>query len=60
MSRINFTRVVLGGLLTGFVINLGEFLLNEVLFVKQMEEIVQRLNIQRPGRVSSSSALQLP
>lgn len=49
MSKINFTRVLLGGLLTGFIINLGEFLLNEVLFVKQMEEMVRRLNIERPG-----------
>ena len=49
MKRINFGRVLLGGLVTGFIINLGEFLLNEVLFVKEMEEMVRRLNIQRPG-----------
>ena len=49
MSRINLTRVILGGLLTGFIINLGEFLLNEVFFVKEMEEMTRRLNIARPG-----------
>ena len=40
---------MLGGLLTGVIINLGEFLLNEVFFVKEMEEMVRRLNITRPG-----------
>ena len=35
--------------MAGFVLNLGEFILNEVLFVKQMEEIMQRLNTPRPG-----------
>lgn len=49
MSRINKVRVILGGLVAGFVLNLGEFILNEVLFVKQMEEIIQRLNTPRPG-----------
>lgn len=49
MSKINFTRVILGGLLTGFIINFAEFLLNEVIFVKQMEEMTRRLNIERPG-----------
>jgi hypothetical protein len=49
MTNINFPRIILGGLLTGFIINVGEFLLNEVVFVKQMEEMVRRLNITRPG-----------
>lgn len=49
MSKINFTRVVLGGLLTGLIINFSEFLLNEVIFVKEMEEMTRRLNIARPG-----------
>lgn len=49
MSKINLNRVILGGLLTGLIINFGEFLLNEVIFVKQMEEMTRRLNIARPG-----------
>lgn len=49
MTNINFGRVILGGLLSGLVLNIGEFLLNEVIFVKQLEEMVARLNIQRPG-----------
>jgi hypothetical protein len=49
MSRINVVRVVLGGLLAGLVLNVGEFVLNEVLFVDKMEEIIRRLNTPRPG-----------
>jgi hypothetical protein len=49
MNNINFARVIMGGLIAGLVLNIGEFLLNEVVFVKQMEELVRRLNIARPG-----------
>lgn len=59
MSRINFGRVFLGGLVTGLVINIGEFLLNEVIFVKQMEEMVRRLNIERPGVTFIGAAVVL-
>jgi hypothetical protein len=49
MNNINFARVILGGLVAGLVLNIGEFLLNEVLFVKQMEDMFRRLNLPRPG-----------
>ncbi len=49
MNNINFGRVILGGLVAGLILNIGEFLLNEVVFVQQLEEMVKRLNIQRPG-----------
>ena len=49
MNNINFGRVILGGLVAGLVLNIGEFLLNEVLFVRQMEEMFQRMNVPRPG-----------
>ena len=49
MNNINFGRVILGGLVAGLIINIGEFLLNEVVFVKQMEEMFRRLNLPRPG-----------
>lgn len=49
IANINFGRLILGGLVSGLVLNIGEFLLNEVIFVKQMEEMVARLHIQRPG-----------
>ena len=47
--NINFGRVILGGLVAGLIINIGEFLLNEVVFQKQMEELLARLNTPRPG-----------
>ncbi len=49
MNNINFGRVLLGGLVAGLILNVGEFLLNEVVFVKQMEEMVRRLGTARPG-----------
>ena len=57
--RINFKRVVLGGLIAGIILNLGETLLNEVLLVKQMEETARRLHIERPGPVFISPAIFL-
>lgn len=38
MSNINTGRVVLGGLLAGLVLNIGEFVLNEVVLGAQMKE----------------------
>ena len=59
MNKINFVRVILGGLVTGLIINIGEFLLNEVIFVKQMEEMARRLNITRPGATFIGAAVGL-
>jgi hypothetical protein len=49
MTNINFGRVILGGLVAGLILNIGEFLLNDVVFIKQMEELFTRLNLARPG-----------
>lgn len=49
MNNINFGRVILGGLVAGLILNIGEYLLNEVFFVKQMEDMFRRLNLPRPG-----------
>jgi len=49
MNNINFGRVILGGLVTGLILNIGEFLLNEVVFKTQMEELLARMNTPRPG-----------
>jgi len=59
MNNINFGRVVLGGLLAGLVLNIGEYLLKEVIFVKRMEEMANRLNIARPGATFITSAVVL-
>jgi hypothetical protein len=44
MGRINYARVILGGLLAGLVINISEFLLNGVVFAKEMEDAMLALN----------------
>ena len=49
MGKINYGRAILGGLLAGLIINIGEFVLNEVLFKKQVEEMVRRHNLPTPG-----------
>ncbi|HEY3579466.1 MAG TPA: hypothetical protein VGK82_02945 [Pyrinomonadaceae bacterium] len=49
MSKINFGRVILGGLLAGLVLNIGEYLLNEVIFKQEMEETFRRLHVTPPG-----------
>jgi len=48
-NKVNYLRVLLGGLVAGLVINIGEYLLNEVVLVRQMEETFRRLSLPRPG-----------
>jgi hypothetical protein len=49
MGKINFGRVLLGGLVAGFVINIGEFLLNGVVLHSQMEADFKRMHLTPPG-----------
>ncbi|HEV2836674.1 MAG TPA: hypothetical protein VGW58_15235 [Pyrinomonadaceae bacterium] len=49
MTNINYGRVILGGLLAGLVLNIGEYLLNEVVFKQQMEEMFRKINVPPPG-----------
>ena len=49
MKGINLARVVLGGLLAGLVINIGESLFNAVLFAGDMEAAMARLNLPPVG-----------
>ena len=49
MNNINLGRVLLGGLLAGLVLNVGEFLLNDVVLGKQMREFFARYGIPEPG-----------
>ncbi len=45
MANINMGKVVLGGLVAGVVLNIGEALLNTVVLAKAMEEDFRRLNL---------------
>jgi len=49
MNKINFPRVLLGGLLAGLVMNVGEVLLNDVVVGAEMKTIFARLNVPEPG-----------
>ncbi len=49
MSKINFGRVLLGGLVAGVVLNFFEFLLNGVVLHGQMEADFKRMNLTPPG-----------
>jgi len=49
MGKINVGRVLLGGLLAGAVLNIGEFVLNGLLLAETMAEDFRRLNLPDPG-----------
>ena len=49
MSNLNTGRVVLGGLLAGLVLNIGEFVLNEVVLGNQMRSWFAQHNFKEPA-----------
>src|SRR5262245_26079041 len=50
MKKINLGRVLLGGLIAGVVLNIGEYLLNGVVFADEMKQDFQRLGLpSEPG-----------
>jgi hypothetical protein len=48
MNKINYRRVVLGGLLAGLVLNIGEFLLNDMVLSSQMKAFMAQHNFPEP------------
>ncbi len=51
MSRINLTRVILGGLLAGVVLVIGEYVVNELLLGDQWAAAMEALNLTRPSGI---------
>lgn len=49
MNNINLSRAILGGLVAGVVLNIGEFLLNDVVLGAQMKEFFRRFGLPEPG-----------
>jgi hypothetical protein len=49
MGKINWTRVILGGLVAGLIINVFEWLLNGVIIAKDMEAAMNALGRQVGG-----------
>ena len=46
---MNIGRILLGGLVAGVVINIGEFLLNEKVLAAQMKEMMAAHNMKQPA-----------
>lgn len=46
---MNYSRIILGGLVAGLILNIGEFLLNDVILGAQMKAEFARLNLADPG-----------
>ena len=46
---MNYGRVVLGGLLAGLVLNIGEFVLNDFVLGTQMKDFMTKHNFADPG-----------
>ena len=47
--KINFGRALLGGLVAGAILNIGEFLLNGKVLAAQMGEFFKRCGFPMPG-----------
>jgi hypothetical protein len=47
--KINFGRVLLGGLVAGIVLNIGEYILNDKVLGAQMKEYLAKHNFPTPG-----------
>jgi len=49
MNKINFGRVLLGGIVAGLLINIGEFVLNDLILGPHIEADMKRMGITPPG-----------
>ena len=49
MNRLDFGRVLLGGIVAGFILNIGEFVLNGIILAPHIEADMKRMNIKPPG-----------
>jgi hypothetical protein len=49
MTGINMARVLVGGIVAGLVINIGEFILNMFVLGAEMEALVARMNLPPLG-----------
>jgi hypothetical protein len=49
MNNINVGRALLGGLVAGAILNLGEWLLNGMVLAKEMEQFFKKCGFPGPG-----------
>jgi hypothetical protein len=49
MGQINFGRVLIGGLVAGLILNIGEWLLNGMVLAKEMKDFFAKCGFPEPG-----------
>jgi len=49
MNKINFGRVLLGGIVAGVILNVGEMVLNGKILAAQMADFFKRCGFPQPG-----------
>jgi hypothetical protein len=49
MGKINFARVLIGGLVAGLILNIGEWVLNGMVLAKEMKDFFQKCGFPEPG-----------
>ena len=49
MGGINFGRVLIGGLVAGLILNIGEWVLNGMVLAKDMKDFFQKCGLPEPG-----------
>jgi hypothetical protein len=49
MGKINIGRVILGGLVTGLIINISEYVLNIYVVAEESAAIMERFGLPQPG-----------
>src|SRR5688500_7936739 len=59
MNNINLGRVVLGGLLAGLVLNVGEFVLNDFVMGSQMRDFMREHSFREPAGIFIAIAVGL-
>ena len=59
MGKINFGRVLLGGLVAGVILNIGEWVLNGFVLHKEMDDFFKRCGFPQPGTKFLAIALAI-
>ena len=59
MNKINFGRVLLGGMVAGLILNIGEFVLNGIILGPHIEADMKRMNLIPPGKGFAALAITL-
>jgi len=59
MNKINFGRVLLGGIVAGVVLNIGELLLNGIILAPHIEADMKRMGLTPPGNGFAVLAITL-